>query len=111
MSTPSASAKDKRRGLDDDADGAHAAAGEAKKRMEERGGPAGLGIRGAGGEADVGAERVKGAAREVEDLLHAEDDLQPRRHQKQNARVEHAAHHEVDDVSGHTKRALRSSRS
>src|SRR5207245_5421983 len=72
--------------LDDDAERAGGNARDGQRKNEERGRAARLGIPGDRGDADVGAERVKGAAREVEDLLHAEDDLQPRRHQKQYAR-------------------------
>src|SRR2546422_868684 len=90
--------------LDDDADRAHGEPRDGQRRDEQRGRPARLQVPADRRDPDVGAERVEGAAREVEDLLHAEDDLESRRHQKQNAGVEHAAEHNVDDVSCHDVR-------
>ena len=47
------------------------------------------------GDAEVRAQRVEGAAGQVEDLLDAEDELQPRRHQEQHGGVEDAAEHDA----------------
>src|SRR5262249_41396877 len=58
-----------------------------------------------GGQARVGAQRVEGAAGKIEDLLHAEHDLKPRRDQEENGGVEYTAHQDVDEVRRHDKDA------
>jgi len=52
-------------------------------------------------DAGVGAEGVEGAARQVEDLLDPEDELEPGRDQEQDGGVEDAAHQDVDEARGH----------
>jgi hypothetical protein len=48
-------------------------------------------------DAEIGAERVERAAGEVEDLLHAEHELQPGGRQKQDGGVKHAADQNVGE--------------
>ena len=45
---------------------------------------------------EVSPQRVEGTAGQIDDLLHAEDELQARGHQEQGGRVEHAAQQDVE---------------
>ena len=47
-------------------------------------------------DAEIGADRVERAARQIDDLLDAENDLQPARDQKKDGGVECAADQNVD---------------
>ena len=51
-------------------------------------------------ERDIGAEHVERAMGEIDDARHAEDDRQPRRHQKQRRRAGKAGQ-ELNEVKGH----------
>ena len=51
-------------------------------------------------ERHIGAEHVEGAMGEIDDPRHAEDDRQPRRHQKQRRRAGKTGQ-ELDEVKGH----------
>ena len=48
-------------------------------------------------DAEVGAERVERAAGQVDDLLHAEHELQPGRDQKKHSGMENAAEKEIGE--------------
>src|SRR5207249_10538098 len=84
---------------------------ERERDDEERRGPAGAHVPADGGDADVGAERVERAAGEVENLLHAEDDLKPGRDEEQDGRVKETAEQDVDDVGRQTFQPLIQSKS
>src|SRR5215468_1447415 len=56
-----------------------------------------------GGDAGVGAQRVEGAAGKIEDLLHAEHDLEARGHEEEDGGVEHTAHQNIDEVGRHRR--------
>ena len=49
-------------------------------------------------DAEVGAERIERAARQVDDLLHAEHELQPGGDQKKHGGVEDAAEQDVGEA-------------
>src|SRR5215467_3450479 len=58
---------------------------------------------GDGGDARVGTQRVEGSAREVEDFLHTEDHLKPRRDEEEDGGVKHTAHEDIDEVRRHRR--------
>ncbi len=49
------------------------------------------------GDAEIGAERVERAAGEIDDLLHAEHELQAGGDQKQDGGVKHAADQDIGE--------------
>ena len=49
------------------------------------------------GDAEIGAQRIERAAGEIDDLLHAEHELQPGGDQKQDGGVEHAAEQDIGE--------------
>ena len=61
------------------------------------------------GDAEVRAERVERPAREVQDLLHAEDELEPRGDEEQDGGVEDAAEDDRDALLDQERAALRPS--
>ena len=55
------------------------------------------------GNAEIGAKRIERAAGKIENFMHAEDELQPGRDQKEDGGVKHAAEQNVSE-SGHRSR-------
>ena len=58
------------------------------------------------GDAEIGAERVERAAGEIDDLLHAEHELQPGGHEKQHRGVEGPAEDDIHKLSHASDRHL-----
>ena len=59
-----------------------------------------------GGDAEIRAQRIERAARQIDDLLHAEHELQPGGHQKQYRGVERPAEDDVHQFSHASDRHL-----
>ena len=51
-------------------------------------------------DAEIGPQRIERAAGQIDDLLHAEDELQPGRNQKQDGGMKDAAEKEIGEA-GH----------
>ena len=83
--------------LDRRPDHRHQQPGDEQDRQQHPGRQAGLQRQIDEGDAEVGAQRIERAAREVDDLLHAEHQLQPGGHQKQHGGMENAAEQDVAD--------------
>jgi hypothetical protein len=92
--------------LDHDADQAGGEAAQHEGKDEERRRPAVADEELDGGDAGVGAQRIEGPARQVEDLLDAEDHLQAGRDQEKDGGMEDAAHQYVDEVRGTVRDSL-----
>ena len=85
--------------LDRRPDGAQQQSREDEPGKDEPGREAKLGGVGDKGDAEIRAERVERSAGQIDDLLHAEHELQAGRDQKQNGGVKHAADQDVGKPS------------
>src|SRR5438445_412937 len=87
--------------LHHDADQADREAPQGKRHDEERRRPSVPREVGDGRHARVRAQRIEGAAGQIEDLLNSEDDLQTGGDQEEDGGMEHTAHQHIDEVRRH----------